>query len=72
MSLAAFGFDSKHDFASPTVLLGPSLALRCGVSFFDGIQHSPVHRCSTVCCNFAVLAGEEESMSSYSTILIAQ
>ena len=41
-SLAGMRFDSKHDFAPPTLLLGLSFALGCGVSFFGGIQHSPV------------------------------
>ena len=44
-------------------------ALGHGVSFFGGIQHSPVNGCSAMCCNFGVLAGEDESRSFYSTIL---
>ena len=37
---------------------GFSFVLGCGVSFFGGIQHSPVDGCSAVSCNFGVLAGE--------------
>ena len=40
-----------------------------GVSFFGGIQHSLVNNCSAAICNFGVLTGEYERMSSYSTIL---
>ena len=32
-------------------------ALGHGVSFFGGIQHSPVNGCSAANCNFGVLAG---------------
>jgi len=46
---------------------GFSFALGCGVSFFGGIQHSPVNGCSAVSCNFGVLVGEK--CTSYSTIL---
>ena len=69
MCLVGMGFDSKCDFSHPTVLLGFSFALGHGVSFFGGIQHSPVDGCSAMCCNFGVLAGEDESRSFYSTIL---
>ena len=34
---------------------GFSFALGCGVSFFGGIQHSPVESCSAVSCNFGAL-----------------
>ena len=40
---------------------GFSFALACGVSFFGGIQHSPVDGCSAVSCNFGVL---QEKMSA--------
>ena len=67
------GFDSKHNFASPSVLLGLSFVLGHGVSFFFfffcEIQHSPVNGCSAVGWNFGVLAGEDEHMSFYSAIL---
>ena len=48
---------------------GFSFALGCGVSFFGRIQNSPGYGCSVVSCNFGVLAGEDEHMSCYSTIL---
>ena len=54
------GFDSKHDFTPPTILLGFSFALGCGVSFFGGIQHSPVDGYLAVSFNVGVLAGEDE------------
>ena len=40
---------------------GFSFALGCGVSFFGGVQHSPVDGCSAVSCNFGVL---QEKMSA--------
>ena len=49
---------------------GFSFALVCGVSFFCGIQQSPVDDCSAVSCNCGVLTGEDECMSFYSSILI--
>ena len=71
MSLADMGFDSKYDFAPPTVLLGLLLCRwMWGISFFGGIQHSPVNGYSAVTCNFGVLIGEDEHMSFYSTILV--
>jgi len=47
-----------------TSLLLPSrrgfcFVLRQGVSFFGGIQHSPIDGCLAASCNFGVLAGEE-------------
>ena len=44
-------------------------ALGCKVSFFGGIQHSPVDGCSAAICNFGVLAGEDKHKSFYSAIL---
>ena len=64
VSLAGIWFDSKHDFTPPTILLGFSFTLGCRVSFFGGIQRSPVDGCSAVNCNFGVLA-ENESTSFY-------
>ena len=68
--LWCLGFDFICNFAPPTVLLG---LLLChwvwGIFFFGGIQHSPVNGCSAASCNFGVLAGEDERMSFYSTIL---
>ena len=49
---------------------GFSFVLGHGVFCFGGIQHSPVHGCSAVSCNFGILIEEEKRMSFYSTILI--
>ena len=46
-----------------------SFALGHRVTFFGGIQHSPVHGCTAASCNFGVLAGEDERTSFYSTTL---
>ena len=43
-----------------------SFALGCGVSFFGGIQPSPVDGCSAVSFSFGVLTGEDECTSFYS------
>ena len=48
---------------------GLFFVLGCRVSFFGGIQHSPVDHCSAASCNFGVLAGEVEHTSFYSAIL---
>ena len=48
---------------------GFSFAIRCGVSFFGGIQYSPVNDSSAASCNFGVLTGEVERTSFYSTTL---
>ena len=48
---------------------GFSFALGHGVSFFGGIQHSPVDGCSAVSCSFGVLAGEDEHTPFYCAIL---
>ena len=48
---------------------GFSFACGHGVSFFGGIQHSPVNGGSAVSCNFGVLIREDECMSFYSAIL---
>ena len=40
-----------------------TFALGHGISFFGGIQHSPVDGCSAVSCNFGVLTGEDKRMS---------
>ena len=72
VSLAGIGFDSKCDFAPPTVLLGLLLCLWTWDTFFffGVIQHSPVDGCSAASCNFGLLTGEDERMSFYSAILI--
>ena len=49
---------------------GFSFALGCGVSFFDGSQHSPIHGCSAASCNFVVLAGRDEHTCFYSAIFL--
>ena len=48
---------------------GFSFALRRGVSFLGGFQHSPVGGCSAASCNFGILTGGDTPMSFYSTIL---
>ena len=68
-SLVGMGFDFKHDFTPPTIFLGFSFALGCGISFFGGIQHSPVDGSSAASCNFGVLTEEDELTSFYSAIL---
>ena len=45
-----------------------SFALGHEVSYFGGIQHSPVNGCSAASCNFGVLAGEDERTSFYPAI----
>ena len=50
---------------------GFSFALGCRVSFFGGIQHSPIDGCSAASCNFGVLRGEDECVSFYSAILVS-
>ena len=62
MSLVGIGFDSKSDFAPLLSYWGFFFALGHGVSFFGGIQHSPVDGYSAASCNFGVLAGEDEYM----------
>ena len=60
---------SQHDFAPPTILWGFLICPLMWVSFFGGIQNSPVDGCSATSCNFGVLAGEDECTSFYSTSL---
>ena len=52
----------------PPSCWGLSFALGRGISFFDGIQHSPVDGCSAASCKFGVLA-EDEHTFFYSVIL---
>ena len=67
VSLMSRGFDSKCDFAPPTILLGLLLCpWMWGIFFFGRIQHSPVDGCSAAICNFGVLV-EVECTSFYST-----
>ena len=49
---------------------GFSFAIGHGVSFFGGIQNSPVDGCSVASCDFGVLAGEDEYTPFYSSILL--
>ncbi|MBS4111584.1 hypothetical protein KG031_11360, partial [Streptococcus pneumoniae] len=51
---------------------GFSFALGFGVSFFGGIQHSPVDGCSAASCDFGAPKGGDERMSFYSTILLCK
>ena len=53
----------------PPFCWGFYFALGCGVSFFGGVQHSPINSCSAASCNLGVLAGEHECMSFYSFVL---
>jgi len=70
VSLAGLGFDSKCDFAPPTILFGLLLCpWTWDIFFFGGIQHSPVNCCFEVSCNFGVLAGEDDHTSFYSAII---
>ena len=69
VSLAGMGFDSKHDFAPPTIFLGLLLYPWTWCIFFGGIQHFPVNGCSAVSCNFGVLT-EDERMFFYSATLL--
>ena len=69
-SLVGIWFDSKCDFAPPTVLLGLLLCLWTWSISFWWTQHSPVDGCSAVSCNFGVLTGEDEHTSFYSAILL--
>ena len=61
-SLACMGFDSKHNFTPPNILLG--LLLGHGESFFGGIQHSSVNGCSEASCYFGVFAEEDAILSA--------
>ena len=65
----SMGSDSKFNLALSTILLRLLLCLGCGISFFGGIQHSPVNSSSALSCDFGVFSGEDECMSFYSTIL---
>ena len=60
LSEVGMGFNSKCDFTPSTILLGILLCPWMWVSFFVGIQHSPVDRCSATSCDFGVLAGEDD------------
>ena len=49
---------------------GFSFALGCGISIFDGIQHSQVDGGSAASCSFRVLVGEDECISFCSAIFL--
>ena len=68
-SLAGIGFDTKCDFALPTIFLGFLLCPCTWGIFFGGIQLSSFNGCSALSCNFRVLAGEDECTSFYSAFL---
>ena len=68
VSLEGDGFDSNTILPILPSCWGFVFALGCGVSFFGGIKHCPVHGCSAASNNFGVLAGEDERTSFYSTI----
>ena len=48
---------------------GFSFALGRRVSFFGGLQHSPIDDCSAASFNFGVLTEEDKCTSFYSAIL---
>ena len=64
-SLVGMQFDSKCDFTPPPSFCDFSFALGHGVSFFGGIQHSPVHGCSAVSCYFGVLAEDKHTSLNF-------
>ena len=67
-SLVGMGFDSKCDFAPPTILLWLLFCPWTWGTYFCGIQHSPIDGCSAASINFGVLTGEDEHTSFYSAI----
>ena len=58
-----------HDCTLPTILLKLFLCLWTWAIFFWWVTASPVNGCSTASCSFVALAGGDEHMSFYSTIL---
>ena len=72
-SLVGMGCDSKCDFAPPTILLWLLLCPWCGVSFFDGIQHSSVDVCDVEGSNhvcFTHIADANSVFISWISVLI--
>ena len=65
----SMGFDSKCNFAPPTILFGLFLCPWTWGIFSGGIKHSPVNGCSAVSCKFGVLS-EDGRMCFYSAILV--
>ena len=68
VSQEGMGFDSKCDFPLLSCW-GFSFPLGHRVSFFGGIQHSPVDGCSAACCIFGVLT-EDEHRSFYPILFV--
>ena len=68
VSLAGKGFESKLYFTPLPSCWGFCFALGRGVSFFGGIQLSPVNSYSAASCSFGVFK-EDEHMSFCSAIL---
>ena len=73
VSLVGIGFDCKHDFSPPTILLG---LLLCPLTWGIFFWWDPTFSCwwlrlqsSEASCNFGVLTGEDEHTSFYSAIL---
>ena len=62
------GFDFIVLVPPPSISL-QLLCLWSGVSFFGGLQHPPFNSCSTTSCNLGALAGGDEHVSFYSTLL---
>ena len=69
VSLAGRGLILNVISPLPLSCWGFFFALGHGVCFFGGMQHSPVNGCSAVSCDFGVLAGEDECMFFFCTIL---
>ena len=66
-AMAGMGFDSKHDFAPPTILLELLLCpWMWGIFWWDWTFS--VNSCSAASCNFGLLT-EDKCTSLYSTIL---
>ena len=66
------GFDTKWDFAPPTILLGLLFCPWTWGTFFWWDTTFSVDGYSEASCSFGVLTGEDECMVFYSTILPIQ
>ena len=71
-SPVGMGFDSKCNFAPPTILLGLLFCLWMWGIFFCvcGNQHSPVDGCSAASCNSGVLTGEDAHVLLFCHIVV--
>ena len=67
-SPVGMGFDSKCNFAPPTILLG--LWMRGIFVCVCGIQHSPVDGHSAASCNSGVLTGEDAHIPLFCHIVV--